>query len=231
MDCRNHTWHKAPSMRVVRWYPNVRVLDGKIYIAGSVKDSQSSDWIECFNTKTQIWEHVPCPSAKFIQENNYIHNSLAIDGKLYLFGVRSTAVYKTKENRWDEIGSTEMGLSWASNPYYCVIDNICFIYHWLLKRLQWYDIDKRSWKDLKGLEELTKLLKDCYKSRLRLENYGGNIAVLWEKEVHEEKMIWCAEIALEKRNEHEIYGKVEWCNVVLPVPITCELLASFIVTV
>ncbi|XP_010444916.1 PREDICTED: F-box/kelch-repeat protein At5g49000-like [Camelina sativa] len=128
MDCRNHTWHKAPSMRVVRWYPNARVLDRKIYIAGGVKDCQSSDWIECFNTKTQIWEHMPSPSANFVQENNLIYNSLAIDGKLYLFGVRSNAVYKTKENRWDEIGLKEKGLSWASNLDYWVIDNIWFSY-------------------------------------------------------------------------------------------------------
>ncbi|XP_010436219.1 PREDICTED: putative F-box/kelch-repeat protein At4g11750 [Camelina sativa] len=232
MDCRNHTWHKAPSMRVFRWYPSVRVLDTKIYITGGVKDYlHSSDWIECFNTKTQIWEHVPSPGAKFIQENNNIYNSVAIDGKLYFFGVRSNAVYKTKENRWDEIGLTEIGMRWAGNPDYCVIDNIWFNYSWILKRLQWYDIDKGSWEFLEGLEELTKLLKDCYKILVRLENYGGNIAVLWEKKVREEKDIWCAEIVLVKRNEHEIYGKVEWCNVVLTVPITCELLTSFIVTV
>lgn len=32
MDCRSHTWHKAPSMLVAKKNPLMTVLDGKIYV-------------------------------------------------------------------------------------------------------------------------------------------------------------------------------------------------------
>ncbi|EOA15837.1 hypothetical protein CARUB_v10007503mg [Capsella rubella] len=225
MDCRNHTWHKAPSMSVVRGYPNVSVLDGKIYVAGGLGDYDSSNWIECFDPKTKSWEHVPSPAAE-LQEDFFL-DSLAIDGKLYISGSekKSNMVYKLKENKWDVVGLTNTG--WITS-YSCVIDNILFGYGWS-EKLEWYDFDGGSWKALKGLKKLLKLLKDH--NRIRLENFGGKLAVLWDKDVHEEKVIWCAEIALEKRNEHEIHGKVEWCSVVLTVPISCKFLLSFIVTV
>ncbi|CAN8328629.1 unnamed protein product [Cochlearia groenlandica] len=53
-------------------------------------------------------------------------------------------------------------------------------------------------------------------------NYGGKILILWEKFVpyhRQEKHIWCAVVALERRkNNSEVYGKVEWASSVLKVP-------------
>lgn len=52
-------------------------------------------------------------------------------------------------------------------------------------------------------------------------DYGGKISVLWVKYVGgQENEIWCAEISLGKRNEHVIYGNVEWSDVVLTIPKT-----------
>ena len=52
----------------------------------------------------------------------------------------------------------------------------------------------------------------------RLANYGGKIDVLWDKcasSFSSKKKVLCAEIALERRNKHEVYWKIEWCSVVL----------------
>ena len=46
-----------------------------------------------------------------------------------------------------------------------------------------------------------------------------------------EKVIWCAVIAVERRNGQEIYGKIEWCDVVLTVPKSCCVLESIAVTI
>ena len=45
------------------------------------------------------------------------------------------------------------------------------------------------------------------------------------------KFEWCAVIAVERRSGQEIYGKIEWCEVVLTVPKSCCLLEFFAVTV
>lgn len=83
--------------------------------------------------------------------------------------------------------------------------------------LNWYDCVERSWGDLKGMKKLPELPK-AYRGSLRLENCGGKIVLLWEENVRsicsmKEKMIWCAEVALERLNSREIYGKVKWCHV------------------
>ncbi|XP_019088997.1 PREDICTED: putative F-box/kelch-repeat protein At4g11750 [Camelina sativa] len=154
--------------------------------------------------------------------------SFPLDGKLYIYaGLRRIAVYKPKENRWDRQGLEDVHWDWWLLSSSCVIDNVLYGYG-RSRKLGWYDTEGRCFRDLKGLGKLAKLPLPGYK--VRLLNYGGKIAVWWEKDVRQEKMIWCAEIALEKRNEHEIYGKVEWCNVVLTVPISCDL-NSFVVTV
>ncbi|KAF8046790.1 hypothetical protein N665_3416s0002 [Sinapis alba] len=217
LDCRSHTWHEAPSMQVTRTYPLMSVIDEKIYIVEGWNVPGSSDSMEVFDLKKQIWEHVPCPRAEIFGER-YRLRSLAMEGKLYLFGNKDM-VYKADENKWDVVGlETSLGL--ASNDSSCVIDNIMYNYS-MSKMLRWYDSKGILWRDLKGLEEVPKILKSC--TRVRLVNHGGKIVVLWEKKVRcgivsEEKNIWCAVIAVERRSEQEVYGKLEWCEDVLKVP-------------
>lgn len=129
-------------------------------------------------------------------------------------------VYKPKENRWDAVG-------WEINyigTAICVIDNVMYCYR-RNKVIEWYDDEENCWKILKGLEELPKL-----PSGVTLVNYGGRIAVSWHTRTCFKMMIWCAEITLDKGlNEHEIYGKVEWCDVVLTVPRKLHLHKKLIV--
>lgn len=45
---------------------------------------------------------------------------------------------------------------------------------------------------------------------VKLVDYGGNMAFLWEKYMtldnQKKKLIWCAEIAIEKEQQGEIWG-------------------------
>lgn len=91
----------------------------------------------------------------------------------------------------------------------CVIDNVYYVLFG--ETFLWYNSENRPWRVLEGLEEFPKL--STLHSGVRLVNYGGKIAVLWEKKVRaiggsNKKMIWCAVIALERRNTQEIYGKI-----------------------
>lgn len=213
MDCRSHTWHEAPSMQIVPSNPRTSVLDGKIYVVeGSSKDVGSSKYlIEVFDLKTQTWELVESPGAEI--RGTYISNSLVIKGNIYFFGDK-TLVYKLNENIWEVVGlemhllAMNIWLAAISDGYY-EIDNVIYCYRFK-KLLEWYDYEEGASKVLKGLEELPKLPTD--KSRVRLMKYGaGKIVVFWDKNFHafsSKKMNWCTEIALERRNKHEIYEKV-----------------------
>uniref|UniRef100_A0A1J3EEW3 F-box/kelch-repeat protein n=1 Tax=Noccaea caerulescens TaxID=107243 RepID=A0A1J3EEW3_NOCCA len=64
LDCRFHTWHQAPRMRVKRRSPTAGIVDGKIYVAGGCKDVNSSNWVEVFDPKTQTWGNVTNPGTE-----------------------------------------------------------------------------------------------------------------------------------------------------------------------
>ncbi|ESQ33600.1 hypothetical protein EUTSA_v10009983mg, partial [Eutrema salsugineum] len=199
LDCRCHTWYEAPIMRIAKEQPHTNCFS-----------------VEVFDPKTQIWEYFPSPSVTIVNK------ILAIKGNLYVLGDKHV-VYMPKENRWyytiegDTRFIYEMSLVGFLESY-CEIDNVIHSYRFG-KVLEWYDYEEQSWKVLKGLKKLYKLSR-IYGS-VRLVNYGGKIMVSWIKNVHgisDEKMIRCAEIALERRSKHKIYGKVEWCDVLLSVP-------------
>ncbi|KAL9817126.1 putative F-box/kelch-repeat protein [Arabidopsis thaliana] len=229
MDCRSHTLHEVPRMDKTKKKPfMIRVLDGKIYVIEGCKNPDYSNLIERFNLKTLTWEHVPSPSAEI--RGSYVTGSLVYDGKLYLFGDKRV-VYKPKENKWDVVG-LEMPLRWTPSYISCVVDNVIYSYG-RSRVLMWYNTEERLWRYLKGLKKLPKLPKDC--TCVRLLGYSGKVVVLWEKNVGggdpQKKMIWCAEIALERRSANKIYGKIEWCDVVLTLPRSCSLLNFAAVTV
>ncbi|XP_010422129.1 PREDICTED: putative F-box/kelch-repeat protein At4g11750 [Camelina sativa] len=230
MDCRSHTFHKTPSIQTAQKNPLIRVLDGKIYVVEGCNDPDYSNFIECLDPETQTWEHVPSPSADI--RGRYVSASLVLDGKLYLFGDKNL-VYKPKENKWDVVG-LEIPLRWNPTDFVgAVVDNVIYAFGRRRMRVVWYDSKGRQWRYLKGLGKLPKLPKQCL--CVRLVGYSGKIVVLWEKDVRgtdpEKKMIWCAEIALERRNGREVFGKIEWCDVVLTVPQSCSLLHFTTVTV
>ncbi|KAG7557571.1 F-box domain [Arabidopsis suecica] len=66
----------------------------------------------------------------------------------------------------------------------------------------------------------------------RLVDYGGKMAILWSEFLLSDSgcddkiMIWCAVIALERRNSEEMWGKVEWTDEVLTVPVACEFVCA-----
>ncbi|CAL9232516.1 unnamed protein product, partial [Arabidopsis halleri] len=225
MDCRSHTWHESPRMRTFPNLTKVSVIDGKIYVVEGERCiySDSSNLVEFFDPETQIWECVPNPSAEI--RGRYVLRSLAIDGKLYLFGDKDL-VYKPKENIWDVVGF-EMQFHRIPRFCFCVIDKVIYYYNEISRMLEWYDPQGSSWGSLKGLEELPELpllSVTC----VTLVDSDGKIAFFWEKKVcrpigYNNKRIWCAEIALERRNAQEIYGKIEWCDVVLTLPKSCSI--------
>ncbi|XP_010439965.1 PREDICTED: F-box/kelch-repeat protein At5g49000-like isoform X2 [Camelina sativa] len=212
----SHTWHKAPSMLMDRNYPAVSVVDGKIYVAGGLKDFTSSNWMEVFDPNTQTWEPISSPLDKRCR---HIYESLVFEGDIYLFGDNVVA-YKPKEDKWIAITEEHRNFltGWFQHSR-CVIDNVTYCYCYRPVGVLWYDSKLRCWNNLRGLEGLPNFANY---STVRLADCGGKLVVLWDKYVrasrYKEKTIWCAEISLEMRNSDEIWGKVEWFDAVLTVP-------------
>ncbi|KAJ4907195.1 Uncharacterized protein Rs2_10853 [Raphanus sativus] len=51
---------------------------------------------------------------------------------------------------------------------------------------------------------------------IEMVNYGGKLLMLWESEFSNNRhSIYCEMIAFERRNGDEVWGNVEWANVVL----------------
>lgn len=234
LDCRSHTWHEAPSILVERDYPSANFLDEKIYVTGGFNSKYNpSNWMEVFDLKTQTWEPVLSTVGSLTLYRCHDHTvNVVIDGKLYIIGDKGV-VYNPKDGRWNNLGPSEMDLlrKWSSSN--CVIENVLYSYYYG-EEINWYDTKVRSWRTLKGMK---KLLKFARHANVRLADYGGKMALFWDKFVasgggYQNRKIWCAMIALERRNNNEeVWGKVEWFDAVLPHPIPVDYVFEYVVTV
>ncbi|XP_010490054.1 PREDICTED: F-box/kelch-repeat protein At3g08810-like [Camelina sativa] len=97
---------------------------------------------------------------------------------------------------------------------YCVIENV--LYAAVNGDLRWYDSQGRQWRNLKGLVGLPKI-PNYGRSQVRLADYGGKLVVMWDDFIvpwHRgcETTFFCAEVALQRLNSFEIWGKVEWVD-------------------
>ncbi|EOA16787.1 hypothetical protein CARUB_v10005008mg [Capsella rubella] len=215
LDCRSHTWHEGPSMLAERNFPAANVIGGKIYVAGGCKESNSSNWMEAFDLKTRTWEPLLNPFADRCETR--VCKSAVIEKAICLFGDKGVA-YNPKLDRWEAIGAVnylDFGWVWYT---YCVIDSVLYSYS-ESDGIKLYDSKIGRWVKLKGLEGLPKFAGyGC----VRLADYGGKMAVLWDKYLpssgYKNKVIWCAVITLGRRFNEEIFGKVEWLDAVLTVP-------------
>ncbi|XP_019087300.1 PREDICTED: putative F-box/kelch-repeat protein At3g43710 [Camelina sativa] len=212
MDCRSHTWREAVSMRAERVNPSACVLDGKIYVAGGCTDLDATNWMEVFDPKTQTWEFVSSPGEEVCREFSSCE-SIGYDGNVYVESMRTYGLYELHKGRWREgQSSLARGGNLSSR---CVIDNV--LYRSRSWGIDWYDSEAKLWRELKGLENLFGIR--TYGRTTKCVNYGGKIAFFWLEKVgynkrYQKTNIWSAEITIERREKGEIWGTLEWFDVV-----------------
>ncbi|KAH0851814.1 hypothetical protein HID58_094455 [Brassica napus] len=99
--------------------------------------------------------------------------------------------------------------------------------------------DGGNWKGVKGLDSLTKMYDGnggLTGNTTELVSCGGKLLFMWEGYMtrnpsnSNRKQIWCAEITLETHDECEVWGNVEWIDVVQSVPMKFELLRCLVVS-
>ncbi|CAA7059996.1 unnamed protein product [Microthlaspi erraticum] len=225
LDCRYHTWREAPSFPVKLLTRHATVVDKKIYVAGRYQHGNSlSNLSYVLDTETQIWD--PLPPVPCTADNNDVFGTACIDGKFHAVASSGLdAAYNSKQVKWDRLRS-EMGKYVYGNSY-CVIGNV--LCSACRGNFRWYDYEAHVWRDLNGLVGLPEL---SHEHEIRLADYGGNMVVFWKQYLHSMTKIWCAEVSLERRRQScEIWGKVEWLDHVLTLPVKADLIKVLALTV
>lgn len=225
LDCQVNTWRKAPSVPVELMTFSACVVDEKIHVAGIHAESLKNVSM-VLDARTGTWDHaVPIPTS-LTRRGVLNMRSVCIDGKPHVAIDRGVVCYNSLEGKWERAKSN-MGSFWFSDSY-SEVENV--LYTVRDGELRWYDGEVNAWISVEGLVGLPKFLPGV---SVRLCDYGGKMVVVWDKDMLSsgEKMIWCAEIALERREISEMWGKVEWIDHVLTVPIGYYIVKALAVTV
>ncbi|CAA7040661.1 unnamed protein product [Microthlaspi erraticum] len=184
------------------------VLGSDIYEIGGLINGVPSTRVSIFDCRSHSWHQAP--DLQVAREYPY---ATATDGKIYVSrGLDScnssyqVEVFDPKTKTWTYESREWSGWKSSMSEYYgsasrlccsCVIGNVAYLYH--EGEFKW---------------------STC--SNVQLADYGGKMAVLWDRHDRSSnfkgRTVWCAKIALEKRTSEEIWGMVEWCEPVLKVP-------------
>uniref|UniRef100_A0A0D3DGN0 FKB95-like N-terminal Kelch domain-containing protein n=1 Tax=Brassica oleracea var. oleracea TaxID=109376 RepID=A0A0D3DGN0_BRAOL len=218
LDCRTHTWRDGPSMLLPRWcltHANAFLLDEKIYVMGRWgSDESQHNWMEMLDIKTQKWRHLRIHGVDEFDSHWFVTNMF--EEKMYAIAEKKSYAYDTLESRW-EVVETHRNFRFIND--WCVIEDVMYCFT-TSGYCMWYDSKTRDWIDVKGSDmELLRMHRTCglaWRPMLRILNLGGKLLVMWIPESKRNKRepegrIWCAKIALEKR-ESEVWGKIEWAN-------------------
>lgn len=219
-------WREAPSMIVARKNAFTCSLNGKIYVMGGCESDESECWAEVFDPMTQTWEPLPDPGTRL--RFSSIKNIDAQSDRIYLRANKKNFAYLIEENRWEvvdeNIGESE-----------CKVDNTWYCYandglHW------WHDTEYyNEWRLVKGLTELDPHFRRGH--GMEIVSYGRKLAIFWvgTTEMLDDlplslasgiffSEIWCAVVLLERRRDDEVWGQIEWIDLVLRVPLSHTLL-------
>ncbi|KAJ4893586.1 F-box/kelch-repeat protein [Raphanus sativus] len=219
-------WSKAPSMTVARVNPSACVFRGKIYVLGGCDKEAAAkgSWGEVFDTKTRTWESLPDPGDQ-LRFSLVIRKTEIIGGKLCV---------RSNDKERDSVYDPETRKGYATGKLIegdsrCTVGDL--FYSCRRESCMWYDKECGDWKQVKGLLSLA---RTCRRGLIQTVQYCGKLLILWDKLANrrsncEEKVICCALVALEKRQDGQVWGKVEWSNEVLTVPSSYIFLRSCVV--
>ncbi|CAH2071121.1 unnamed protein product [Thlaspi arvense] len=200
IDCGSHTVQPIVGIPRLKYVHTVQHISGKIYAI-------NMEGVFVLDTETQRWDHVM--KKPDVELCDMFTDSVVMENKIYMRDYGNNFVYEPKESKWelDEMLNSE---EWWDA---CVVDDVLYYYDINVKELRAYDPKQRCWRAVKGLEELLSKMADSWGSRT--VSYGGKLALFFHKyHLRTKVAIWCAEISLERRQGGEIWGKVQWCDVV-----------------
>ncbi|KAJ4911558.1 F-box/kelch-repeat protein [Raphanus sativus] len=231
LDCKSHTWRKAPPMPVELDKLSARFVgeDGKIYVLGGrYREDSFKMSSQGFDTNTQTWD-LPCHRGVdccgmpcIVDIDGKLHAVTRIyDGNHAVTVFDKVFAFNSKQGRWDLVERYSRMMTdhvMRRSETCCEIDNVLYSVSYD-GALRWYDTDKKRWRDLMGLPEVS--YPSGYGSYVKLTGYGGGKMMVFSNRnlssgrlLSQRDDIFCAEIALERR-DGDCWGKVEWFGSVL----------------
>ncbi|KAL0845381.1 hypothetical protein Bca101_018627 [Brassica carinata] len=224
IDCTCHTVQPISDIPEYMSYKVANVVDGKkICLIG---DSfchvveENGAWSKClskavtvYDTETQTWEPVMIKQDMVVA--SLWSDSVVMEDKIYMKGYRNanSFVYGPEERKWELMDEVLNSKEWEGT---CVVDDILYYHDCSDKTLKAFDPKQSRWSVVDGLEELLAVETAQSKWSKAVKCGEKKLALFFPKKQHDGKeVICCAEIALERRQGGEIWGKKESCDVVV----------------
>ncbi|EOA33924.1 hypothetical protein CARUB_v10021417mg [Capsella rubella] len=205
MDYSSNQRCEAPRIQQVARVSPSACIDQNTYIMRGCKKHDPKNRIVIYDTNIVDWEVFEISRKQLRGDSKY--KRIRYERIMYTKSPSKDDTIKLYKGIWrrkDIKGIKRSGKSSSD----CVIGNV-FYRRPRRGTVEWYDPNKRLWQNLKGLNGLEELPRN-----VKLANYGGKMAVLWEECVLvgnlQENTIWCKVIALHKDQHMEICGTLEW---------------------
>uniref|UniRef100_A0A1J3CRL6 F-box/kelch-repeat protein n=1 Tax=Noccaea caerulescens TaxID=107243 RepID=A0A1J3CRL6_NOCCA len=235
-DCYERTVSWMPSMKMARASASANLIDGKIYVFGGLRDSDSdsSNWAEVFDLETKTWDLLLFVSTPKMPLNIQHSVVIDIDGEKKVFAVDKDG-QDLSFSPSKSVFSTDGVLE--SNPGgrddWCVSKRKVLFCRGSGGRILWAFPGQLCWKELQ-YQKLRPNLVNYGITKLCL-NSAGNIVIFWNAQPQgpESFELWSAEISLDLRKiilsqdftTYEMWGEFEWFAPVLkPAPHRVEVL-------
>ncbi|CAH2061339.1 unnamed protein product [Thlaspi arvense] len=206
-----------PTLSLVSKQFRSLVASPEIYVFDQTKGAYS---IDCRSHTVQALPSMPIPMYRTVAD--------IIDGKIYVIGdiycddgwKNVIVVFNTETQKWEEPVIKKEN-NWERDEmldvkkwkYACLVDDVLYYCDRAEKSLRAYDPKQRCWGVVNGLEDL--LVKINEWSVIETVSYGGRLVLFFYDYRGKTTELWCAEISLERRRGKEIWGQLEWCDLVL----------------
>ncbi|CAA7023529.1 unnamed protein product [Microthlaspi erraticum] len=208
IDCISHTAQRLPvpvPMIIKVTITVADITDGRIYVIGYYWDFIYKKVMVVFNTETQTWE--PETIKMDTEVDVRACECVVMAGKIYFRDrKKNSIVYEPKGSKWetDEMVNAK---EWVDA---CVVDNVLYYYDNVENKLRAYDSEKKCWGVVNGgVEEL--LAKKKVYGWWKTVSYSGKL-FLFNRQGNLVGVTYFAEISLQRNQQREIWGKVEWCD-------------------
>ncbi|XP_019101428.1 PREDICTED: putative F-box/kelch-repeat protein At2g29800 isoform X2 [Camelina sativa] len=208
IDCRFHTCKRIQNMKRERCYAASGVIDGNIYVVGGRK-KRYDDWVEVFDVEKGIWETVPGLCCFLASSRGVFRIHAVLDNKIYMLDGNHCLAYDPRLRRWQNWGpASQQRLFWHASS--CVVADLLYAIinvpdvSAVGSSIVVYDPKDMVWRPVKGLDDLPRLV--YYESRM--VSFGGKLVILGYYNGSRD-VAWCVEVALEKREDGDIWGKFE----------------------
>jgi len=218
IDCTSHTSQPISDIPQLMTNKVANVIDKKIYLIGGSFLPDESGSREAWKNAVAVFDTER--ECKLVKEDMHVglgpfwSDSMVMEGKIYLkdYSNRNFFVYEPEERKWELMDEVLNSEEWVGA---CVVDDVLYYHDCFEMALKAYDPKQRCWSVVNGLKDFL-AVETADSVRSHAVSYGEKkLALFFHKNHDGKEVIFCAEIALERRQGGEIWGQKESCDVVI----------------